>query len=133
LPTTQPIRKSSAASETGVRARPPMASANGRNSKSITDESIDPDLREYLREWRRSIANELGFPAFVIMHDTTLEELCRRQPSSLEQIRQVPGFGVAKTQTYGLKLIEALNKFRAGARAEARSEKMSRPAIEVAN
>jgi ATP-dependent DNA helicase RecQ len=133
LLTSQPIRKSSAASETGVRARPPMASANGRNSKSMTDESIDPDLREYLREWRRSIANELGFPAFVIMHDTTLEELCRRQPSSLEQIRQVPGFGVAKTQTYGLKVIEALNKFRAGARAEARSEKMSRPVIEVAN
>jgi ATP-dependent DNA helicase RecQ len=133
LPTTQPIRKSSAASETGVRACPPMASANGRTSKSITDESIDPDLREYLREWRRSIANELGFPAFVIMHDTTLEELCRRQPSSLEQIRQVPGFGVAKTQTYGPKVIEALNKFRAGARAEARSEKMSRPVIEVAN
>ena len=80
-----------------------------------------------------AIAKEQGFPAFVIMHDTTLEELCRRQPISLEQIRQVPGFGVAKTQTYGLKVIEALNKFRAGARAEARMEKMSRPVVDVAN
>src|SRR3954469_942388 len=120
LPTTQPTRNSSAVSETGVRVRPAVASANGRDSKSISDESIDPDLREYLREWRRSIAKELGFPAFVIMHDTTLEELCRRQPNSLEQIRLVPGFGVAKTQSYGLKVIEALNKFLAGARAEAR-------------
>ncbi|HEV8422970.1 MAG TPA: HRDC domain-containing protein, partial [Chthoniobacterales bacterium] len=103
------------------------------DSPSSKEEPVDPDLREYLREWRRSIAKEQGFPAFVVMHDTTLEELCRRQPSSLEQVRQVPGFGIAKTQTYGPKVIEALNRFRAGARAEARSEKMSRPVIEVAN
>jgi len=118
---------------TRVPARPATASTNSPISDSSKDEPIDPDLREYLREWRRSIAKEQGFPAFVVMHDTTLEELCRRQPSSLEQVRQVPGFGVAKTQTYGPKVIEALNKFRAGARAEARSEKMSRPVIEVAN
>jgi ATP-dependent DNA helicase RecQ len=130
-PTTQPTRKSGAVTDTGVSGRPATASANGRDSNSIADESVDPDLREYLREWRRSIAKELGFPAFVIMHDTTLEELCRRQPSSLEQIRQVPGFGVAKTQTYGLKVIEALNKFRAGTRAGGRLEKMSRPAEET--
>jgi ATP-dependent DNA helicase RecQ len=118
---------------TGVPARPAMASANRPDSDSSKDEPIDPDLREYLREWRRSIAKEQGFPAFVVMHDTTLEELCRRQPRSLEQIRQVPGFGVAKTQTYGLKVIDALSKFRAGARAEVRSEKMSRHVVEIAN
>ena len=116
---------------TGVPARPAACACPPKDSDSCSDEPIDPDLREYLREWRRSIAKELGFPAFVIMHDSTLEELCRRQPSSLEQIRQVPGFGVAKTQTYGLKVIEALNKFRAGARSGARPEKMSRPAEET--
>jgi ATP-dependent DNA helicase RecQ len=65
------------------------------------------------------------------MHDTTLEELCRRQPNSLEQLRRVPGFGVAKTQTYGPQVIAALSKFHAGARAGARPEKMSRPAEET--
>jgi len=118
---------------TGAPARPPMTTARKTNSDSSKEEPIDPDLREYLREWRRSIAKEQGFPAFVVMHDTTLEELCRRQPRSLEQVRQVPGFGVAKTQTYGPKVIEAINKFRAGARAEAQMEKMSRRVVEVAN
>ena len=121
---------------TGAPARSAMTTANRSDSnsrKSSSDEPVDPDLREYLREWRRSIAKEQGFPAFVVMHDTTLEELCRRQPLSLEQVRQVPGFGVAKTQTYGPKVIEALNKFRAGARAAARMEKMSRLVVEVAN
>jgi ATP-dependent DNA helicase RecQ len=104
---------------TGAPARPAMTKATRPDSDLGKDEPVDPDLREYLREWRRGVAKEQGFPAFVVMHDTTLEELCRRQPSSLEQVRQVPGFGVAKTQTYGPKVIEALNKFRAGARAEA--------------
>ena len=65
------------------------------------------------------------------MHDTTLEELCRRQPSSLEQLRRVPGFGVAKTQTYGPQLIDAINKFRGGARPASQPEKMSPPAEET--
>ena len=131
---TAPVELSTteiAVGATGVPARPANASAHKTDSDSCSDEPIDLDLREYLREWRGSIAKELGFPAFVIMHDSTLEELCRRQPSSLEQIRQVPGFGVAKTQTYGLKVIEALNKFRAGARSGVRPEKMSRPAEET--
>jgi ATP-dependent DNA helicase RecQ len=123
--------KTTAGAGTGVPARSKLASTSEPHVNSSADESVDPELREYLREWRRSIAKELGFPAFVIMHDTTLEELCRRQPSSLEQIRQVPGFGVAKTQTYGLKVIEALNKFRAGARGGGWLEKMSRPAEET--
>jgi len=133
LSATQPARKSTQPDVRGtdVPARPGPATGAKANVTSGADETVDPDLREYMREWRRCIAKEQGFPAFVIMHDTTLEELCRRQPSSLEQIRSVPGFGVAKTQTYGLKVIEALNKFREGARAGSRPEKMSRPAEET--
>jgi ATP-dependent DNA helicase RecQ len=105
---------------TRARTRPSTAGRTQPNINSDSDEAINPDLREYMREWRRCAAKEQGFPAFVIMHDTTLEELCRKQPSSLEQLRRVPGFGVAKTQTYGPQIIEALTKFHAGARAPAR-------------
>jgi len=63
-----------------------------------------------------------------VMHDTTLEELCRKQPKSVQELMSVSGFGTKKSQTYGLKIIESLNKFRAGARAAARMEKMSPPA-----
>jgi ATP-dependent DNA helicase RecQ len=102
---------------TGIPARPNANYSPQQNLKPIADETIDPELREYLREWRRSAAKERGFAAFIIMHDTTLEELCRRQPNSLEELRRVPGFGVVKTETYGPKVIEALSNFRAGARA----------------
>ena len=75
---------------------------------------VDSELIEYMREWRRSVAHVQGVPAFVVMHDTTLEELCRKQPKSVQELMSVSGIGIKKSQTYGLKIIEALNKFRAG-------------------
>src|SRR4051812_15532121 len=127
-----PPELSTSSGETGVPVRSQLASASEPHAISSTlDETVDPDLREYLRQWRRSTAREKGFAAFVIMHDTTLEELCRQQPSSLEQLRRVPGFGAVKTQTYGPQLIDAINKFRRGARAASQPEKMSRPAEET--
>ncbi|HWX55626.1 MAG TPA: RecQ family ATP-dependent DNA helicase [Verrucomicrobiae bacterium] len=72
----------------------------------------DDDLREYLRIWRRDTAKKEGIPAFVVMHDTSLEELCRLRPDSIAAIRQVHGFGERKTQLYGPELLKALRKFR---------------------
>jgi ATP-dependent DNA helicase RecQ len=51
------------------------------------------------------------------MHDTTLDELARRKPASLVDIRRVPGFGEKKTERYGQSVLEALAQFRKGARA----------------
>jgi ATP-dependent DNA helicase RecQ len=79
--------------------------------------NVDPQLREYLREWRRATAKEQGVPAFVVMHDTSLEELCRKQPRSLKQLLGVSGFGEYKTEMYGQKIFDALDRFRNGARA----------------
>ncbi len=73
---------------------------------------IDMDLREYLREWRRAAAKKRSLPAFVVMHDTTLDDLCRRRPRTLAEIRQVFGFGEHKTKTYGEEILEALKRYR---------------------
>ncbi|MBV9343136.1 MAG: RecQ family ATP-dependent DNA helicase [Acidobacteria bacterium] len=92
---------------------------------------VDSDLQDYLREWRRNTARQQGVPAFVVMHDTSLEELCRRPPGSLRELMNVPGFGSRKREVYGAKLLEALAKFRRGARAPVRQERISRPAEET--
>jgi ATP-dependent DNA helicase RecQ len=75
------------------------------------------ELREYLREWRRTTAREQGIAAFLIMHDTSLEELCRMQPLTLSELRRVSGFGDRKTELYGPAIVDALGRFRNGARA----------------
>ena len=122
---------------TDVAARPASKAPNKIMISSTREDArapkiqVDPELLEYMRGWRRSAAQAQGVPAFVVMHDTTLEELCRKQPKSVEELMSVSGFGVKKSQTYGLTIIEALNKFRAGARAATRMEKMSPPAQET--
>jgi ATP-dependent DNA helicase RecQ len=80
---------------------------------------VDPELREYLRAWRRLASKQLGIAAFIIMHDTSLDHLCQVQPRSLADIRKVSGFGVRKTELYGPAILEALERFRNGARAVA--------------
>ncbi len=74
----------------------------------------DAGLRERLRQWRQEVAKERKVPAFVVMHDTSLDDLCRRKPASLDELRQVHGFGEKKTADYGPELLKALSEFRRG-------------------
>jgi ATP-dependent DNA helicase RecQ len=91
----------------------------------------DAELREYLREWRRTTAKEQGVPAFVVLHDTTLEEICRRRPSSIADLRGVTGIGERKAEVYGRGILAALERYASGARASAAPEKMTAPALET--
>jgi ATP-dependent DNA helicase RecQ len=89
---------------------------------------FDPELREYLRQWRSTIAKRENVAAFVVMHDTSLADICRKQPASLAEIRGVSGFGERKTERYGQQILDALQQFKNGARAIALTEKKSKPA-----
>jgi ATP-dependent DNA helicase RecQ len=75
------------------------------------------ELRAYLREWRREAAQRQGMPAFVIMHDTSLDALCARRPTNLSELREVFGFGARKTELYGEEILQAFQDFNQGARA----------------
>lgn len=92
---------------------------------------VNPELREYLREWRRAAAKQQDVPAFVVMHDTSLEELCRIRPRSISELLRVYGFGERKAAMYGQQILEVLARFRSGARATVAPEKKPRPAEET--
>jgi ATP-dependent DNA helicase RecQ len=92
---------------------------------------VDPYLREYLREWRRIAAKEQGVPAFVVLHDTTLEEICHVQPSSIAELQTITGIGERKADTYGNRILAALQRYREGARAGALPERKTAPALET--
>jgi ATP-dependent DNA helicase RecQ len=77
----------------------------------------DDELAEYLREWRRGIAREKKVAAFVVLHDSTLEELCRRRPSTIAELMRVRGIGEHKAEVYGAEILQALRNFAAGTRA----------------
>jgi ATP-dependent DNA helicase RecQ len=74
-------------------------------------------LADYLREWRRNIARENKVAAFIVLHDTTLEELCRLRPANRAQLMKVRGIGEHKADIYGAEILQALQNFSQGARA----------------
>ncbi|MBI2679625.1 MAG: ATP-dependent DNA helicase RecQ [Candidatus Solibacter usitatus] len=74
--------------------------------------SIDRALLEHMREWRRGIAKRDGVPAFVILHDSTLEELCRVQPARVDQLLNIRGIGSKKVESYGSEILAALKEFK---------------------
>jgi ATP-dependent DNA helicase RecQ len=85
------------------------------------DAAVNPELREFLREWRREAAREQDVPPFVVMHDTTLDALCRQGPKSVQELLRVPGIGERKAEKYGAQILGALKRFDAGARAAPRA------------
>ena len=117
---------------TGPERRKRSAAASVSETRTVQESpEVNPELREYLREWRRTVAAEEKAPAFVVMHDTSLDELCRRLPSSLAEIRAISGFGERKTERYGQQILDALERFRKGARANTSLEPRSKPAEET--
>jgi ATP-dependent DNA helicase RecQ len=88
-------------------------------------------LREFLREWRRAEAKERGAAAFVVMHDSTLDEIARRRPATVGELLNITGIGERKAEMYGPRLLDALGRFRNGERASAVPAKKTAPAIET--
>jgi ATP-dependent DNA helicase RecQ len=107
--------------------RAPISRA--RSVPAVSD--IDLELREYMREWRRKTAKDQGMPAFVVLHDTSLEEICRVQPASIAELKTITGIGERKAQTYGEEILAALCRYHEGARASALPEMKSAPTIET--
>ncbi len=70
----------------------------------------DPKIYAGLREWRLATSKQRNVPAFTILHDRSLEELCRVQPKSLAELRQVHGFGERKTAAYGEEILEVIKR-----------------------
>lgn len=111
-------------------ARKQKAEGGGRRADKPAD-SVDPKLMEYLREWRRGVAVRENVPAFIVLHDSTLEDLCRKLPRTPAGLLGVSGIGERKAEAYGAAILEALQAFRNGARASQRQESKVSPVDET--
>jgi len=80
-------------------------------------EGVDRGLFERLRALRLRVARERGVPPYVIFHDTTLRELARLKPTSLDALRHVYGVGARKADDLGEAVIAAIGDYVRGAPA----------------
>jgi ATP-dependent DNA helicase RecQ len=81
-------------------------SAADRAARRATAAGLEDDagmraLFEALRSRRASLAKAQGVPPYVIFHDTTLIEIARQKPTTLDALAGITGVGQAKLARYG--------------------------------
>jgi ATP-dependent DNA helicase RecQ len=115
----------------------PRKAESPRGSVRLPDASaslgaLDLELKEFLREWRRKTATDKGLPAYVVLQDAALVDLCLAKPSTLQELRRISGFGEKRVDLYGKEILDALRRFHQGERATGEGKlKVSSPAKET--
>ncbi|MBM3345668.1 MAG: RecQ family ATP-dependent DNA helicase [Betaproteobacteria bacterium] len=85
--------------------------ASGKRTGATAADALDAATLERfkaLRDWRAATAREHGVPAYVVFHDTTLAELARACPRTLDALGRISGVGQKKRERYGEALLELL-------------------------
>ncbi len=88
-------------------SRPVESTASKRAKPKDSWEGIDRGVFEMLRNLRSRLSTERRVPAFVIFGDTTLREIARVRPSTLQAFSQLPGVGQRKLLDLGQTFIDA--------------------------
>jgi len=65
----------------------------------------DNDLVTALKAWRLERARRDGVPAYVVLHDSHIEEIARRAPATLRELASCPGIGPTKLDRYGDEIL----------------------------
>lgn len=68
----------------------------------------DEALFERLRALRRTIAQEIGKPPYIVFSDKTLRDMCAKRPASPEEFLAVNGVGENKLNLYGERFLAAI-------------------------
>jgi len=74
-------------------------------ASTVAGKTGDPTLVGALRAWRSEVARQRGVPAYVVLHDSTIDGIATQRPTTLTQLRGIPGIGDKKLEHYGEELI----------------------------
>ncbi len=74
-------------------------------------EGVDRGLFEELRGLRRTIAEAKDLQSFMVFSDTSLRDMARRRPTTLEGFHLVNGVGEKKSVDYGAQFIELIARY----------------------
>lgn len=72
-----------------------------RRAPSLAGQAYDEALFAKLRTLRRTMAQNLALPPYLVFSDRTLMDLARRQPTDEEALLEVHGIGRVKASKYG--------------------------------
>jgi ATP-dependent DNA helicase RecQ len=75
-------------------------------------QGVDHELFERLRALRLDIARNRHVPPYVIFHDSTLRDMARLKPTTIEALRHVYGVGERKAADLGEAFLAAIREGR---------------------
>ena len=110
-------RKSAAAGSGrsgGVVDTADSANVPGDALGSYIPDDDEESLFQKLRELRRTIAQEIGKPPYIVFSDKTLRDMARIKPVTNAQFLAVNGVGQHKLDLYGQRFMQAIASFNAG-------------------
>ncbi len=76
------------------------------------EQNAEPNetLLAQLRQWRADRARKDDVPAYVVAHNSALESVAALDPTTLDELEQMPGFGPVKTAKYGADILRVLQQ-----------------------
>ena len=94
--------------ETG-RIRAPRKTSRRGELAAPAGNTANPDLVTRLRSWRAGVARARNVPAYVVLHDATIDGIASEHPTTLDQLREIPGIGDKKLEHYGADILAIVN------------------------
>ena len=98
----------------GVADTADSANVPGDALGSYIPDDDEESLFQKLRELRRTIAQEIGKPPYIVFSDKTLRDMARIKPVTDAQFLAVNGVGQHKLDLYGQRFMQAIASFNAG-------------------
>lgn len=105
----------------GARGRSGRSGYAGNNIPVVHAERVifenemadveDKKLFEYLRKIRKNLADEQGYPPYIVLSDKSLHELTKMKPTTLQAFGHINGIGEFKIKKYGDTFINAIKKY----------------------
>ena len=98
----------------GVADTADSANVPGDALGSYIPDDDEESLFQKLRELRRTNAQEIGKPPYIVFSDKTLRDMARIKPVTNAQFLAVNGVGQHKLDLYGQRFMQAIASFNAG-------------------
>ena len=70
---------------------------------------VDTELFERLRGWRSEQAKKQQVPAYVVLHNSHLEEISTHKPRTIHELGAIKGMGLRRAARYGDELLALIH------------------------
>jgi ATP-dependent DNA helicase RecQ len=105
----EPGRARSAKSRGVPEGTPPVPAFAGLSSADDDLPGVDAALFERLRSWRGEQAKKQRVPAYVVLHNSHLEEISARKPETVHELGAIKGVGLRRAARYGEEIIALIH------------------------